>query len=778
MNSRRTQRGEMLLRIVILVIVFSFLSVFELLLYYGDVSKHSNTAETISFREPTRSQLQEMRDKLHQQSQLQSQQAHLQTQAESHSEPFSTIDSISRSDDEDYDYEDAEQEMDTKAAASTALLATPKSSDNVVRPIISDEQAQVSPSLQQQLAAAETKPIVDTVSVPLSRVGSSSVISLSLLSSSTSKQQQLQAQALNETKSVESSASNIDDPMNQQKVISVNTPGYGWNVWDGTSVLSGHNVIHDCFWTHYSILARNIEGGKVKQNTTVCLYNTKEDLNNDNYLDETQQNLSINNTSNHSPQPLDKKTINAEIISDGFAAKCEHTRKLLDSNKYNNNVHYDSDNDDDFNQNEKEGEEAELNGEGGQEYYLDDDNVDPLSKIDVYLHIGTDEEGLSDDFGICIIHTLLTTSNTNVVAFESNPQHLFHLTSTLLQLDPWYRKRVTLFPISLSDTSSNSTLMTTPTSPLPEQPQQSQDSMRSIDLNVTSNSTSANLTESNNATIATFPSLSTVKYTESLDSVIKPGTHIALMNIVTPPHASHIDNKNVHDSTCSLFHGMTELIPSVDIIQFELPYVTPEEESRRYLQSEEEINAPQDLKIVKQNLNKTLLNETSDSLTTNNMTIKKKNRTYLKKKAEVKVPTKKTLGIQASDEKHCTPKHIFDILTKSHRLYHHSTIDDSTPSFKEGTEKKDSDKKQKKKTKNEIRIKEPLTKKSTTILEESHTVNTRANASNGPTRNNNITYSLEVLPSSFYQVVARPRRRLRITQQVENNEQEEKQDPK
>lgn len=61
------------------------------------------------------------------------------------------------------------------------------------------------------------------------------------------------------------------------------------------------------------------------------------------------------------------------------------------------------------------------------------------------------------NIGSCVMQVLMTTEAT-VYAFEPHPSNLFVLTSTLMNLDESYRKRVHLFPIALGEKAGSSTI--------------------------------------------------------------------------------------------------------------------------------------------------------------------------------------------------------------------------------------------------------------------------------------------------------------------------------
>lgn len=63
---------------------------------------------------------------------------------------------------------------------------------------------------------------------------------------------------------------------------------------------------------------------------------------------------------------------------------------------------------------------------------------DPLIHVEIGANIGS-----------CVLQVLLTTDAV-IYAFEPHPRNLFHLTSTIANLDESYRKRVHLFPVALS----------------------------------------------------------------------------------------------------------------------------------------------------------------------------------------------------------------------------------------------------------------------------------------------------------------------------------------
>jgi len=65
-----------------------------------------------------------------------------------------------------------------------------------------------------------------------------------------------------------------------------------------------------------------------------------------------------------------------------------------------------------------------------------------------YIDIGA-------NIGSCVLQVLLTT-NARIVAFEPDPRNLWHLTSTLAQLEPHLRKRVYVFPVALGDATGTS----------------------------------------------------------------------------------------------------------------------------------------------------------------------------------------------------------------------------------------------------------------------------------------------------------------------------------
>lgn len=69
----------------------------------------------------------------------------------------------------------------------------------------------------------------------------------------------------------------------------------------------------------------------------------------------------------------------------------------------------------------------------------------------VYVEIG-------GNIGSCIMQMLLST-NASIIAFEPHPKNLHCLTSTLMELDPVQRSRVTLLPIALGATSGNTTII-------------------------------------------------------------------------------------------------------------------------------------------------------------------------------------------------------------------------------------------------------------------------------------------------------------------------------
>jgi len=61
------------------------------------------------------------------------------------------------------------------------------------------------------------------------------------------------------------------------------------------------------------------------------------------------------------------------------------------------------------------------------------------------------------NIGSCVLHMLFTTS-ASILAFEPHPRNLFCLTSTLMQMDLKYRKRVFLFPVALGSESKMDTM--------------------------------------------------------------------------------------------------------------------------------------------------------------------------------------------------------------------------------------------------------------------------------------------------------------------------------
>ena len=73
---------------------------------------------------------------------------------------------------------------------------------------------------------------------------------------------------------------------------------------------------------------------------------------------------------------------------------------------------------------------------------------EPESTNQVHVEIGA-------NIGSCVMQVLLTTDAT-VYAFEPHPVNLFHLTSTLMNLDESYRNRVHLFPIALGAETGSS----------------------------------------------------------------------------------------------------------------------------------------------------------------------------------------------------------------------------------------------------------------------------------------------------------------------------------
>jgi FkbM family methyltransferase len=66
----------------------------------------------------------------------------------------------------------------------------------------------------------------------------------------------------------------------------------------------------------------------------------------------------------------------------------------------------------------------------------------------VYMDIGA-------NIGACVIQ-ILSTTNASVVAFEPNPNNLFRLTSTLLNLPEEMKNRVTLFPVAVGSEMASS----------------------------------------------------------------------------------------------------------------------------------------------------------------------------------------------------------------------------------------------------------------------------------------------------------------------------------
>jgi hypothetical protein len=61
----------------------------------------------------------------------------------------------------------------------------------------------------------------------------------------------------------------------------------------------------------------------------------------------------------------------------------------------------------------------------------------------IYVEVGT-------NIGACVMDMLMHT-DANIVAWEPAPKNLFVLTSTLMQLEEKYRKRVALFPVGAGD---------------------------------------------------------------------------------------------------------------------------------------------------------------------------------------------------------------------------------------------------------------------------------------------------------------------------------------
>ncbi len=69
---------------------------------------------------------------------------------------------------------------------------------------------------------------------------------------------------------------------------------------------------------------------------------------------------------------------------------------------------------------------------------------------EIYVDIGA-------NIGTCVL-TMLLDTNAKIIAFEPNPDNLFCLTSTLMNMNPEHRKRVTLFALALGSKRGRNTI--------------------------------------------------------------------------------------------------------------------------------------------------------------------------------------------------------------------------------------------------------------------------------------------------------------------------------